>query len=238
MSVRSHTYCRRASALGLSIAVICLLGGCGGGDAEPEVPDGPEDPPVEETVVGARPVEEEDVTDAEASVAPLREATVEIYFPSSLQNGLIGEFREIFDTATPGDRAKQIVNDVIGGPTTTDALRALPPGTRLRQVYVLENGNAYLDFTSELTTGIAGGSMSELLAVYSIVDSVVLNVSAIKRVAIMINGRAVETLNGHLDLRRPLPPNMSLILGSIVVENRGPGSKTLSASILPSGARE
>jgi len=149
---------------------------------------------------------------------PLRTATVEIYFPSALSDGLVGEFREIFDTANPGDRAKQIVADLISGPTSDDCLRAMSPSTRLRQVYVLGDGIAYLDFSSELTEGVGGGSMTELLTVYAIVDSVAFGVREVHRVGILVNGRPLETMNGHLDLRRPLKPNSRLILGSIVVD--------------------
>jgi hypothetical protein len=67
---------------------------------------------------------------------------------------------------------------------------------------------------------MGGGSMSEILAVYAIIDSVVLNIAEITRVGILVNGRPLKTLNGHLDLRRALPADHKLILGSIIV--RGP----------------
>jgi len=40
----------------------------------------------------------------------------------------------------------------------------------------------------------------------------------VRRVGILVNGRPLETMNGHLDLSRPLKPNSRLILGSIVVD--------------------
>jgi spore germination protein GerM len=151
------------------------------------------------------------------AATPILRRRVEVYFPSAADEGLIGEFREIFNTANPGDRAKQIIADLISGPETDSALRALPPTTRLRQVYVLDNGIAYLDFSSDLREGLGGGSMEEILAVYAIVNSVVININEVHRVGILVNGRTVATLNGHLDLRRPLPPDYSLILESVIV---------------------
>lgn len=168
--------------------------------------------------------------EATAPDQPLRTATVEVYFPSAVDDGLVGEFREIFDTATPGDRVKQIIADLISGPTTAQCMRAVPPGTRLRQAYVLADGTAYLDFSSELTEGIGGGSMKELLTVYSIVDSVAFNLREVQRVAILVNGRPIETMNGHLDLRRPLNPDARMILGSIVVGGRLPGAPARAAA--------
>ena len=151
--------------------------------------------------------------DSDAPDGPIRRLNVLIYFPAARRDGLIGEPREIFLTAAPGDRAKQILADLISGPATDMGLRALPPRTRLRQVFVLEDGTAYADFSSELKQGIVGGSAEELLAVYSIVNSLTLNIPEIRRVGILINGKPVDTLNGHLDLRRPLPPDSSLIVG-------------------------
>jgi spore germination protein GerM len=173
------------------------------------------DPVVEDEAADEKSADE--LVDEEAD-EPLGTATVEVYFPSAREDGLLGEFRQIFNTATPGDRVKQIIADLISGPTSGACLRAVSPNTRLRQAYVLSDGTAYLDFSSELTEGIGGGSMRELLTVYAIVDSVALGVREVQRVAILVNGRPLETMNGHLDLRRPLKPNSRLILGSIVVD--------------------
>ena len=165
-------------------------------------------------------------TNAVALAGPIRRLSVLIYYPAARQQGLIGEPREIFMTATPGDRAKQILADLISGPATDEGLRALPPGTRLRQVFVLEDGTAYIDFSADLEHGLTGGTAEELLAIYSIVNSVSLNIPEIRRVGILINGRPVDSLGGHLDLRRPLLPDSSLIVGSVepAIVDAAPGA--------------
>ncbi len=166
-------------------------------------------------------VREEPETADPLEPTPLPRQSVVIYFPGSDSNGLVGEEREIFDTGAPGDRAKQILIDLIAGPQGSRATPAVPPGTLLRQVYVLDNGVAYIDFSTDLELAIGVGSSEELLTIYAIVDSVALNVREIKKVGILVNGRPVETLNGHVDLRRPLPPDRSYILG----ERTGPGAE-------------
>jgi hypothetical protein len=197
---------RPAAGALLAIGFVLLLS-CSGTQEQPEVQAAGEvaaiDPGVEAGSV------------AVAATSPIRTLIVEVYFPSAEENGLVAEAREIFATAAPGDRAKQIVADLISGPATELAVRGLPRNTRLRQIYVLENGVAYLDFTDELRNGLGGGSNEELLAVYSIVDSVVLNVPEILRVGFLINSKPVDTLNGHMSLRRPLRPDISLIVGRI-----------------------
>jgi spore germination protein GerM len=198
------------------IVLLLVAVACGSPEEDPEVP-------VEGQTPDSSTAEDGEI---EPVTEELRTVTVEVYFPSAEADGLVGEFREIFDTVTPGDRVKQIIADLISGPTTEECIRAVTPGTRLRQAYVLPDGTAYLDFSSELTEGLGGGSMKELLTVYAIVDSIAFNLSEVQRVAILINGRPIETMNGHLDLRRPLTPNARWILGSIVVDSgvRVPGA--------------
>jgi spore germination protein GerM len=147
-----------------------------------------------------------------SELTPLPRQSVMIYYPALEWNGLIGEEHEIFGTASPGDRAKQILSDLLAGPTGELTRRALPPGTQLLQVYVLDSGVAYVDFSADLKRGIGGGSSEELLTVYAIVDSVALNVAEIKRVGILVNGSPIETLSGHVDLRRPLSPDRAYIV--------------------------
>jgi spore germination protein GerM len=199
----------------LVLSCIAIVG-CGGGETEAPPDEAAAEVPVEDEQP-ADVAEEEEVEDDPTE--PLKRHTVEVYFPSTQGNGLVGEYREIFETVTPGDRAKQIIADLISGPTGDAALRAVPSGTLLRQAYVMDNGVAYLDFTGDLADGIGGGSMEELLTIYAIVDSVALNVDEIKRIGILIEGEPIETLNGHVDLRRPLPPDRSLILAPTVVHN-------------------
>ena len=154
-------------------------------------------------------------TESAGALAPLSRLQITVYFPSQSEAALVPETREIFDTASPVDRAKQILADLISGPSeSVEAYPAVPPGTRIRQVYVLDGGIAWVDFTADLKNGLGGGTHNELLAVYAVVNSLALNVREIRRVGILIDGRVSDTLGGHLDLSRPLPANTSYILGA------------------------
>ena len=186
------------SRSGIAMAA-CLLAalmviGCGGDGEQPgPAPEGAE------------------AEAAEAEVQPLAYLKVSLYFPSAGANRLVKESREIFETASPGDRAKQILSDLLEGPNSRGALPVTPRGVRLRQVYVTAAGVAFADFSSDLRFAIRGGSTDEILAVYSIVNSLVLNIDEINKVAILVEGEECETLSGHMDLRRPLPANRRLL---------------------------
>jgi spore germination protein GerM len=166
-------------------------------------------PPAETTPAGAAATPG-GVPEPEQGVAPLAKSSVTVWFPSSADATLVGESREIVDTKRAADRGTQILQALLDGPQGSEALAAVPEGTTLRQLWVRDDGTAYADFSTELARGMAGGSEDELLAVYSIVDSLTLNVAEIHRVGILVEGRERDTLSGHVDLRRPLPPDRKL----------------------------
>ena len=96
-------------------------------------------------------------------------------------------------------------------PATAPLVSAIPTGTTLRAFYVTDRGEAYVDLSPEASTMHPGGSAAELLTVYAIVNAVTANLPAIMRVQILLDGKEVDTLAGHMDLRRPLQRNESLV---------------------------
>jgi hypothetical protein len=102
------------------------------------------------------------------------------------------------------EQARRIVEALLE-PAPEGLSSAIPAGTALRGVYVGDRGDAYVDFTGSLRTNHPGGSDSEILTVYSIVSALTVNLPAVTSVQILIEGHEVDTLAGHVDLRRPLP---------------------------------
>ncbi len=80
----------------------------------------------------------------------------------------------------------------------------IPPGTTLRAFFISERGEAYVDLSGEAASAHPGGAVNELLTVQAIVHAVTDNLSAVQRVQILVDGQVIDTLAGHLDLRRPL----------------------------------
>jgi hypothetical protein len=89
----------------------------------------------------------------------------------------------------------------------------VPAGTQLRAFYVTERGDAFIDLSHEVSTAHPGGSLAELLTVYAIVNAVTANLPAIQRVQILVDGKEVDTIAGHVDVRRPLGRDDSLVAG-------------------------
>ena len=108
------------------------------------------------------------------------------------------------------EQARQIIEAQIA-PTVEPLVSAVPPGTKLRALFVTERGEAYVDFSGELVTRHSGGSTDEMLTVYTIVDVLTANLPAVTSVQVLVDGKQIETLAGHVDLSRPLAKNLSWV---------------------------
>jgi len=108
------------------------------------------------------------------------------------------------------EQARQIIEAQIA-PAAGPLVSAVPKGTKLRTIFVTESGDAYVDFSAELVSGHSGGSTNELLTVYSLVNALCANLPAVRSVALLVDGKPVETLAGHVDLGRPLEKNLAWV---------------------------
>jgi hypothetical protein len=87
----------------------------------------------------------------------------------------------------------------------------VPSGTQLRAFYVTDRGDAFVDLSPEVTTAHPGGTLNELLTVYALVNAVTANLPAIQRVQLLVDGKEVDTIAGHVDVRRPLARDTALV---------------------------
>ena len=133
-----------------------------------------------------------------------------VYFSDGESEYLIGEKREILKRDEVEEEVKDAINELIKGPKGK-LIPTLPPQTKLLGLELGEDGVAKINFNRALSKDHPGGSSAEMMTLYSIVNSLALNFSQIKRVQILIEGKAVETIAGHLSLRQPVPPKPDLI---------------------------
>jgi spore germination protein GerM len=108
------------------------------------------------------------------------------------------------------EQAKAILSAQIA-PAAEPLLSAIPPGTTLRALFVTAAGEAYVELSRELTAAHPGGSLNELLTIYTLVDALTVNLPAISSVQLLVDGKEVDTVAGHVDVRRPLLKNLDWI---------------------------
>ncbi len=134
-----------------------------------------------------------------------------IFYQSSTRNLLLPEENEIFRTERLTDQVKQAIELLARGPAGKGAVSALPPGTRLRSLFLFEDGLAVVDFNGAMSRAHPGGVWGERAAVYSVVNSLTFNFPSIRRVKLLVEGRELETLAGHLSLDRPFGMDLSMV---------------------------
>ena len=133
--------------------------------------------------------------------------------------------------ATPADQARALVEAQLQAAPAPLA-QSIAEGTKVRQVFVAEDGTAFVDLSKEAVTNHRGGSLDELFAVYALVNAVTVNLPAIKGVQILVEGQEVDTLAGHVDLRHPLARNLRW------VDDRNAGTQDPRSSGAPGDKQE
>jgi spore germination protein GerM len=133
-----------------------------------------------------------------------------LYFSGPEGEYLIGEKRKILKKNEAKEEAKETIVELIKGPQGK-LIPTLPPRTKLLTLQINDAGVAKVNFNPVLSKDHPGGSSAEMMTVYSIVNSLALNFPNIKRVQILIDGKPIETITGHLSLRQPVPPKPDLI---------------------------
>jgi len=133
-----------------------------------------------------------------------------LYFSDQEGEYLIGEKRGILKKNQVNEEAKEMIIELINGPRGK-LIPTLPPRTKLLTLQINDAGVARVSFNLALAKDHPGGSSAEMMTVYSIVNSLALNFPQIKRVQILIDGKPIETITGHLSLRKSVPPKPDLI---------------------------
>ena len=139
---------------------------------------------------------------------------VYLYFAEPAGRYLTGEIRVVDST---GDRlvfCRKLIEALIAGPTggvSNPLLPVLAPETRLLGVYIDNAETVYVDLTGNSGNPHPGGIRSELLSVYSIVNTLVVNIDGVDRVKILLDGNEAETFAGHIDIGYPVNAYMMLV---------------------------
>jgi spore germination protein GerM len=135
-----------------------------------------------------------------------------LFFGSEDGRGLVRAEHEIPLAEGTVAQARALVEAQLAATPTAPLVRTVPEGTKLRGLYVSEKNEAFVDLDVTVRDKHPGGSMTELLTVYTIVNAITTNLPDVQSVQLLIDGHEVDTLAGHVDLRRPLRKNESFIL--------------------------
>jgi spore germination protein GerM len=152
----------------------------------------------------------EDMPFRVAGSAQSKKSATHLYFADEDYYYLMSEQRVVTHSGEALDYARSIVEALLKGPQKT-LVRTIAADTQLRAIYLVPDGVCYVDLSPAVREDHPGGCNSELLTIYSVVNSLILNIPEVKRVKLLIDGNEIQTLAGHIDLVYPLEANMLLI---------------------------
>lgn len=140
----------------------------------------------------------------EREAVPETVRVVTLYFGSSDGSSLVAEPREIEAGGNPSAGLRLVLEALLAGPVGEGAA-VFPEGVAVRAVYFTER-TAYVDFSRELVEGFTGGSAGEYLLVASLVQTVCANFPEVDAVRVLVEGRDVDSIGGHLNVSGTLRP--------------------------------
>jgi hypothetical protein len=155
------------------------------------------------------PVHPPAAADASAPDQAVRKIKARLFYVADDGLRLAGIERDVPFAEGTADQARAILEAQFAA-APPPLISAIPAGTALRALFVTPDGTAFVDLSPEIATAHPGGSLNELLTVYTIVHDLTVNLPALTSVQLLVDGKEVETLAGHIDLRRPLSRNLQL----------------------------
>lgn len=148
---------------------------------------------------------------AAAPAVPKIKAT--LYFMSEDGLHLVPTEREVALAEGAVAQARSIVESQLSADAPAPLISTIPKGTLLRGIFVSDRHEVFVDLDPAIRKSHPGGTLQELMTVYTIVNCILTNLPDLQEVQILIGGQEADTLAGHVDLRRPLRKNDALIAG-------------------------
>lgn len=148
--------------------------------------------------------------------------SVTLFFADSGTH-LVRESRDIDPCDDDPSCLKDILDELLNGPLG-EYMEPIPEGAAVESVR-LEGSLATVEFNRSFSEMMLSGSSAEMLAVYSVVNTVAANFPRIQKVKINVDGNSMAVLS-HLDLSEPLAPDYSLEPASVPKAGKGGDGST------------
>jgi hypothetical protein len=133
--------------------------------------------------------------------------TITLYYPEDgvLAAGTAAVKRQLDLQA----QARETLAALFTDPRVTQS--AIFKDIKLRELFLDASGTAYVDLSSLQQGGAKASAGEELLAVYTMVNTLTQNFEEIRQVRFLLEGKETQTLAGHIDLTREFEKRMDLV---------------------------
>jgi len=130
---------------------------------------------------------------------------VQLYFTAPAGDFLVAEDYEIPVCEEDSRCIRSLLTGLIKG-SQQGNLSVLPKETKVLTVEVV-NDLVRVDFSRQLIDFHPGGSLSELLSAYSLINTINENFPYIRQLQIVVEGEIEQTLKGHVRIDQPVYPD-------------------------------
>jgi hypothetical protein len=127
------------------------------------------------------------------------------FFPKRDLTGLEVYLVEVPDVRESLDGWVAVLCNALSVAPAASVLPVLPPEVVPRSVFRDEQGALYIDFPESVRENPGAGVAFETLSLEAMLKTIGKNVPGISQLKILVGGRDVDTLWGHVDLRRFFP---------------------------------
>ncbi|CCK79159.1 MULTISPECIES: GerMN domain-containing protein [Desulfobacula] len=134
-----------------------------------------------------------------------------VYYADQQKTGLKSVNIRFSSTLDSHQLGREIIKALIAGPSLPLLEPTWPRDAKINSFFITDDGKAYVDLYLEKEMIENMDTGSELLAIYSLVNSLTLNIPKIKMVKILIQGKDALTLAGHIDLEFFYQTNMMIV---------------------------
>ncbi|MDD4600332.1 hypothetical protein SDC9_11359 [bioreactor metagenome] len=119
---------------------------------------------------------------------------------------LVPEIHQITRNESPAKTALELL---LSPPNSKNVVSPIPKDTVLKKL-TIKDRIAYADFNDKIIKNNIGGSASERLLVGAIVNTLT-EFPEIEKVQILVEGKVIETISGHVDISEPLSRSIEII---------------------------
>lgn len=133
-----------------------------------------------------------------------------LYFSDANERFLMPEKRRIIKDKDSAGQVRELVKALLDGPKTK-LVNTFPQETELQSVKIEGGQRAVVSFNKNLIRNHPGGSASEMATIYSLTNTLTANILAIKEVKLLVDGKELESIGGHIDTRRPFVPDKDIL---------------------------
>jgi len=144
------------------------------------------------------------------AVAKKEKQEVVLYFSDANERFLVPEKRYISKEDNDQAKARELVKALLEG-SKTKLVSTFPEGAALDNIRIDDKQTAYVSFDKNLIKQHPGGSASEIATIYSLTNTLMRNITSIKRVKLLIGGKEVDSIKGHVDTRQPFTMNKDIL---------------------------